>query len=180
MGVWVAPGAAADPLGSAAARPRSAGSRMATGLLVLSLVLAALVGAAALAGFRGEVILTGSMEPALSPGDLIVVDSVAASQLRPGDIVSFRDDRGVPITHRVIEVRTRRNGDLAMTTRGDTNTASERWTTRPDATVGRHAATLPALGRVTNWTSTPVGRMLVFGALGLLLAGVALRRIWRS
>jgi signal peptidase len=175
VAISVAPRAPEAPV-----RARSLGGRLSSALLALSLALAAAVGAAALAGYRGEVILTGSMEPTLSPGDLVVVKKVAASELAVGDVVSFRDRHGTPITHRVEAVRATRSGELAVRTRGDANNAPERWRTAPDATVGRRVATVPAIGKVTDWSGTPTGRLIVFGLFGTLVAGMALRRIWRS
>ncbi|WP_049894090.1 S26 family signal peptidase [Salinarchaeum sp. Harcht-Bsk1] len=41
---------------------------------------------------QSYVILSGSMEPALSPGDAIVVDDTAPSAIEEGDVVTFRRD----------------------------------------------------------------------------------------
>ncbi|HLE96331.1 MAG TPA: signal peptidase I, partial [Candidatus Thermoplasmatota archaeon] len=52
------------------------------------------------------VVLSGSMEPVLAPGDLIFIEEVPGDSLRVGDIATFKPDpRGdVLVTHRVIEV----------------------------------------------------------------------------
>jgi signal peptidase len=178
MGIWVAP---APPPERVLHPPTTRGhiaGRATTALLALSLVLLALVAAGAAAGYRGSVILTGSMQPALAPGDLVVVHSIAAAAMRPGEIVAFRDEHGTTITHRVKAVATRRDGSLAVTTQGDANNVSERWDTTPEATVGRVVTAVPQLGRVTSWTGSETGRLLVLGAIGALIAGYALRRIW--
>lgn len=176
MGVWVAPAPSAEALLEAPPRDRPAG-RAATALLVVSLLLAVLVAAGAGLGYRGSVILSGSMEPALSAGDLVVVQTIPAAQMRVGDIVSFGTPAGVTLTHRVTGLRASADG-LAVTTRGDANGVSERWTTAPEARVGRVRATIPALGHVTRWTGSTSGRLIVLGAIGMLVAGLALRRIW--
>lgn len=182
MGISVAPAPAPDRVLDRAGASTSVASRATTVLLVLSVLLALVAGAGAAAGYRGAVILTGSMEPALSPGDLVVVRRMPAADIRAGQIVSFRDDKhGVTITHRVTAVRPAAHGArLAVTTQGDANNAAEHWTTTPEATVGRVVATLPHVGRVTNWTGSPTGRVLVLGIIGVLVAGLALRKIWSS
>jgi signal peptidase len=178
MGVWVAPAPDAERiLRPASGRERIAG-RATTALLAISLALAAVVALGAVAGYRGEVILTGSMRPALDPGDLVVMRNTPAAELRPGQIVSFRNRSGATITHRVRTVAAQRSGRLTVTTQGDANNAPERWDTTAGATVGRLVATLPQVGQVTRWTGSSTGRLLVLGAIGLLIAGYALRRIW--
>src|SRR5438034_11360898 len=78
-------------------------SAVPTVLLCAALALALVAGVGAALGFRGEVILSGSMRPHLAPGDLVVVERVAPAQMRVGDVVSFSAPgrRGVTITHRV-------------------------------------------------------------------------------
>lgn len=178
-GLSVAPAPLAPTPPAAASGGRAAG-RGASILLALSLALAAIVAAAALLGYRGEAILTGSMRPALDPGDLVVVERIAAAQMRPGDVVSFRAPSGVTITHRVKAVAARRDGLLRVTTQGDANNVAEAWTTSPRATVGRVSARLPGAGGVLRWTGSPTGRLIVLGAIGALAAWLALRRIWRA
>src|SRR4051794_27420766 len=96
------------------------------------------VGAAALAGYRSEVVLTGSMRPTLSPNDMVVVHRIAADEMRIGDIVSFAapHQKGIVITHRVRAIAPARGGRLAITTRGDANNTSEHWTIAPTGSVG--------------------------------------------
>lgn len=176
-GLWVAPAPIASAPPAAAPSGRAAG-RAASALLAGSLALAAIAGGGALLGYRGEAILTGSMRPALDPGDLVVVERVPAARMRPGDVVSFRAPSGVTITHRVKALAARRNGLLRVTTQGDANNVAEAWTTSPRATVGRVTARLPRVGGVLRWTGSPTGRLIVLGTIGALAAGLALRRIW--
>ena len=55
-------------------------------------------------GFRAYNVLSGSMEPELSKGDLVIVRAVPAEKLQPGDIVTYypTDEAGTTVTHRVI------------------------------------------------------------------------------
>src|SRR3954451_16163739 len=87
--------------GPAAVAPARRISRVATVLLGLAVALALAVGAAAALGYRSEVILTGSMRPALSPNDMVLVHGIRASEMHVGDIVSFAapGQHGVVITH---------------------------------------------------------------------------------
>ena len=176
MTTWVATASHAEAL---AERPAgSAASRAATALLVVALLVAALSAGGAALGYRGVAILSGSMEPAISTGDLAVVDTIRASEMRVGDVVTFRAEAGFSVTHRVTAVRTKSDGALAVTTRGDANVAPERWATSPKATVGRVVTTVPELGALTRWTASENGRLIVLGIVAAFGAGLALRRIW--
>lgn len=178
MAVWFAPAPAAENVLETPPRYARALSRAATTLLAASLALAVVVAFGAAAGYRGTVILSGSMEPAVSKGDLVVVRTMPAADLRPGQIVSFRSPQGVPIVHRVATVEPRADGRLAVATKGDANNAPERWATSPEATVGRVTATLPGVGSITRWTGSETGRLLVLGLIGTAFCALGLRRIW--
>jgi signal peptidase len=178
LSISVAPAPRAEQL-LGAARPRGrVASRAASVLLALAILLALVAGMGAILGYRGEVILTGSMQPALHPGDMVIAQRVTADRLAVGDIVSFRSPSGFTITHRVRSIVRGRDGRLRIETRGDANNASEHWVVDRAAQVGRVALTLPHVGSVTHWTASPTGRFVVLGLIGGLGAALALRRIW--
>lgn len=53
-------------------------------------------------GFRAYNVLSGSMEPELSKGDMVIVKAVPAEELQTGDIVTYypTDEVGTTVTHR--------------------------------------------------------------------------------
>jgi signal peptidase I len=130
-------------------------------------------------GYEAFVVQSDSMAPALVTGDAIVTESISPSSLEVGDVVTFADATraGLLVTHRVTDLR--RDGTrTSVVTRGDGNTAVERWAVDDEVDVGRLVARLPKLGVLVTSVSTPVARAaLTTCALALLGAGV-LRRIW--
>jgi signal peptidase len=179
-------GAFSLPPAAAAVRhraPAPAGwaSRLATTLLVLSLALGAAVAVAAAGGLRAQVVLTGSMRPALEPDDMLVVQRMAAAELRVGDVVSFAAPAqpGVVITHRVRSLDSTTGGRIAVETRGDANSASEHWTIARAGSVGRVEMVLHGLGALTAWARDPLLRSACALLLSVLLAFLALRWVWR-
>lgn len=75
-------------------------------------------------GYRSYLVLSGSMEPAILPGDIVVARTVEESQVAEGDIVTFVDEDGVTVTHRIMEVITE-DGKKYYRTRGDSNNADD-------------------------------------------------------
>jgi signal peptidase len=164
-----------------ASQRRRAGDRLATLAVVLAAILAVVVGAAAAFGSRPEVVLTGSMQPAIEPNDVVIAKQIPAAAMRVGDIVSFGAPHapGITLTHRVRSIQAKGAGTLAVVTRGDANRAGERWTVARSATVGRVDATLPKLGVLTAWARDPLQRTIVFLAIGMAVLFAGLRMVWR-
>lgn len=142
--------------------------------LVAALVLPLALGA------RPYTVLSGSMEPAIGAGDLVVAERVSPPDVRIGDVVTFEDpERGNRLTtHRVGGIW--RDGDkLELVTKGDANNATERWRVASDGDLGRVAYTVPWVGNVTTLTRRPLGFALMVALPLLLLAINELMRIWR-
>jgi signal peptidase len=149
---------------------------------LLGLVCVALALAIALPlafGVRPHTVLTGSMAPAIAPGDVIVTERIEPPEARVGDVVLFRDpaDQQRTIAHRVKRIR--RAGDrLWFVTRGDANDHGERWRIAADGQLGRSLYTVPAVGHVAVLAGRiGPGLLLTLGVL--LLVANELWLIWR-
>lgn len=60
----------------------------------------------------------GSMHPFIRGGDIIEVEPVEASAIRPGEVIFYRSARGRLFAHRVIKVDAQ-HGQVALVTKGD-------------------------------------------------------------
>lgn len=124
-------------------------------------------------GYRPLVVMSGSMRPALQPGDIAVVEVIPAHEARLGDVVSFRDPSRaqVLVTHRVVAAH-EAGAQISFITQGDANTAGEQWTIEAGGSIGRLAVRIPLVGRLVLIPGRPGVRMaLVAGALLVLAAG---------
>ena len=158
------------------------GRRLPHGLATLGLVLALVcLAGIGVARATGHVVLadrSDSMRPAIAAGDLLLVRTVGASSVRAGDVVTFSDPTrdGVSITHRVVGVRP--EGDrIAFVTRGDANTASERWSIDRAGRVGRLAVVIPRAGHAADALAGRDARLFGVGLVALL-GLTTIRRIW--
>ncbi len=113
-------------------------------------------------GYSHLIVVSGSMEPALSPGDMILIRR--ESEYREGDVICFRDD-GDFVTHRLVG----RTADGAVT-KGDANNIPDPEPVRPEQIAGRVVLVIPRLGSAALFLRTPGGILLA----ALLALGVSL------
>ena len=99
-----------------------------------------------------SVILTGSMEPLIMPGDVVLVHKISNEddiyKLSKGDIINFK--RGnIIITHRIKEVLKDEAGNLSFETKGDNNNAIDEEKVQPNDIKGTVIKVVPKLGLLT-------------------------------
>jgi signal peptidase len=184
------PGASANP--SVTARGLVAGSARAGGRLIRAVLtfglwlalgfgicLTAAIALPTLAGYRALTVISGSMEPTIETGSIVLDKVISPLEAKPGDVVTFPDPSrdGRLVTHRLRNSRV--EGSMAhMVTKGDANDAVERWTVPLDGRIGRVAYHVPKLGYARALISTRMLRLALLAAvlaLGLLL----LLDVWR-
>jgi len=92
------------------------------------------------------VITSTSMEPALKPNDLIVVEKATVAQIEQGDIIAFDSHMEIGIVaHRAIEVY-EYDGDLVIDTRGDNAENEDPWYITDDDLIGKVKDVIPVVG----------------------------------
>lgn len=125
-------------------------------------------------------VMSGSMEPTIGTGDVVVARQTAPMDVRVGDIVTFRDplNHDRLITHRVREMHVK-GDDVVFTTRGDANTGEEHWAVPTTGTIGRVAYHVPRLGYFMVWFHSRYGLLLLIVLPSLLLGASELWRLWR-
>jgi signal peptidase len=145
----------------------------------LGLVLLVCLALPVLFGCRSLVVLSGSMEPAVPTGAVVVVDRIPAAEVAVGDVVAFRspEDPSRLLTHRVVAVGAK-DGMVAVETRGDANSGSEKWTIDPSGTVGRMLFAVPYLGYLIAPLQGTLVRLALVVVPALLLGGMLLFDIW--
>ena len=112
---------------------------------------------------------TGSMSPAIDPGDVVVAERVAPSDVRNGDVITFRAPLGshAPYTHRVVRIRYGADGP-EFVTQGDANAAPDGWTVRYAAEGWRVVQVVPRAGLVVAYVQSPTGRQMIAASVFIL------------
>jgi len=149
--------------------------------LAAAVLLALAVALPLAVGDRPYTVLTGSMEPTIAAGDVVIDERISPVDAQVGDVVTFRDpeDQDKLITHRVQRIR-RAGSHLWFVTQGDANNTTERWRIAADGELGRVVYTVPWVGHLAVLTHTPGGLLLILLVPLTLLGAEELRRIWCS
>ncbi len=118
----------------------------------LALLFTALIGL--VAGYRAMVVVSGSMEPYIQRGDIVV--SAPASNPEEGDVIAYAGPRGV-IVHRVVDEGVGEDGEVFFRTKGDANSAPDPWEVPRKAVIVRVVAVIPYLGYPIYYLSLLLG-----------------------
>ncbi len=127
-----------------------------------------------LLGIRPLVVRSGSMEPTYSVGDVVLVESRTAGDLKVGDVATRFDDPDAldSLTHRVVAID-RAGGEVTIETRGDANSSSEVWTVPLETRVGLVVVDVPVVGRPATIVRNSAAWM-VLGGVSLGVVGLGL------
>ena len=114
-----------------------------------------------LIGYRSYTVLSGSMEPEFYPGDIVIAKHKNETDIKVNDIVTYRDNDGVIITHRIIE-----ETPDGYITKGDNNNVEDADILTKENIIGEVKFSIPKIGYVMDFLSKP----MVIAAEMILLA----------
>lgn len=123
--------------------------------------------------FKLLVVETGSMEPTIQTGSVVVVSR--ANDYQPGDIITFRDSTRskTSVTHRIVELE---NGQFV--TKGDANDSADFNKVTSANIVGKVRLWIPYIGYVLAAVRTRIGVILVIGIPTLVIIGDQISKIF--
>lgn len=96
-----------------------------------------------------SIILTGSMEPEIFPGDIVLIQKILEEdkiyKLMEGDVINFKRD-GYTVTHRIEEIITDEAGNRSFRTKGDNNKSADEIIVEPNDINGIVVNVVPKVG----------------------------------
>ena len=130
-------------------------------LLAVGVIVAALMFAASnspnksLFGYRYYTVLTPSMEPSYSVGDMVFVKITDADNIQVGDVITFNPSSNgeAYLTHRVVEKLYDYNGTgvICFRTKGDANDSEDSFLIDEDRVIGTVKLRIPTLGYIVRF-----------------------------
>jgi len=123
--------------------------------------------------FLSFVIQSGSMEPTIMTGDMIVDRTDRAFGV--DTIITFKDPQGHTITHRIIKIDKSENGSLGFITKGDNNEDPDGYVTPPSKVLGTWWFTIPKLGYILVYSRSFFGITVI---VSLFAGWIVSEQVW--
>jgi len=95
---------------------------------------------------------SGSMEPALPVGSVVVIKPVDPNKLQKDEIICFKLSNPQSITHRIIDIT-----DEGFVTKGDANEDPDSFVVQKKNIIGKVVFTIPYVGYLNHFVKTPLG-----------------------
>ena len=130
-------------------------------------------------GYQSFVIYSGSMEPTVKVGSLLLTRPVDVEDLRVGDVITYRSPGNhTTLTHRIVSIR-QEDGDWVFQTKGDANPEPDPREVILRGQVTKMAFGIPYLGYVVDFARSTAGiaLFLLVPAAGLVL--IQAGKMWR-
>ncbi|SFB19464.1 signal peptidase, endoplasmic reticulum-type [Lentibacillus halodurans] len=151
-----------------------------TGMLFVVVSAKASGGEPEIFGYQLKTVLSGSMEPDIQTGSIIAVNPDGdMTRFQKGDVITYMEEEGKLVTHRVVEVIN--SGEHVMyRTKGDNNDAFDISPVLSENVVAEYTGfTIPYLGYLVNLSQSQNGAFLLL-IPGLLLLGYSGFMIWKA
>jgi signal peptidase I len=100
-------------------------------------------------GWSPTLVTSGSMEPLVTPGDVVMVRPVAPDELVPNTVVLFERGDGQRVLHRIVE----QMPDGSFRTQGDANAVPDSEFVQVENIRGAAVLAVPWVGRPSLWFS---------------------------
>lgn len=113
-------------------------------------------------GYGTLEVISGSMEPTIKVGDLIIVNT-KYDELKENDIITFYDEKGSFVTHRIIEIK-----DGEYITKGDNNNSEDQGTINNDDIVAKYVTRLNGMGKLMAAFKNPITMIMIL-VIGILV-----------
>ena len=141
-------------------------------LVVLVVIFAVFLMGSRLMGLQVFNVISGSMEPTYSVGDLLYVKTVDPDSVKVGDPITFvLNEDLVVATHRVVNIDSE---NRLFTTKGDANETEDAAPVHFNNLIGVPVFSVPLLGYVSAYIQNPPGMYVAIGLGVVLLAMVFL------
>lgn len=129
--------------------------------------------------YQTYTVLSGSMEPTLPVGSVIVAVPARGEELHTGDIITVANPQhaGALVTHRIIAIDNSPQG-RTFQTKGDANSVVDGWVVPGTGSGWRYAFAIPYLGYALSTLQSDIGRLLLLVIPTVLFAGLMLVEIW--
>ncbi|MDM5331343.1 signal peptidase I SipW [Neobacillus sp. CF12] len=132
-------------------------------------------------GYQLKTVLSGSMEPGIKTGSIILVKPGRdMEKLNKGDVITFINEDRVIVTHRILEV-IKSGEQVSYRTKGDNNKTADPNSVLSNNILAKYTGfTIPYVGYIADFAKSKAGNALFLILPGILLICYSLFSIWNS
>lgn len=129
--------------------------------------------------FKVLTVLSGSMEPAIKTGSVVVVKPVDNYKIE--DVITFSNPGkpGETITHRIYDMKVT-EGRIFYITKGDANNAPDQREIPEREVLGKVLFSIPYLGYAVDFAQKPLGFALIILIPAVIIIGDEIRKIYEE
>jgi len=124
-------------------------------------------------------VLSGSMEPAIGTGSIVFVVETPVEQIQENDVITYQDDGGNLVTHRVVEKHEAQTS-VRFVTKGDANDNRDPEPVYRSDVVGIVLFSIPLLGYVVGFGNTTAGYVVLVLVPVTLFIFNELWELWKA
>ncbi len=112
-------------------------------------------------GWKPFIVLSGSMETEIMPGDLVIVKEIDTKELKENDIIAFKTSNEKVITHRIVEKVITEDGTIRYKTKGDKNNIEDPDYVLENQIEGIYKFRIAGLGNLAISMQKPIGMIVI-------------------
>lgn len=117
-------------------------------------------------GYKALVISSGSMEPTLNIGDIVIIKETKQEQISKGNIITFRKD-GYNITHRINDI-IEKDGEKYYQTKGDKNTTNDADLVKYEEIEGVYVFKIDKIGSIITYAQNTTTIIIIICVIYLI------------
>lgn len=163
---------------------RTIGNATVAGVSLIAVVIIIVIAVPGAVGAEASyVVLSDSMEPAFSSGDIVIVQSVAPAAISTGDVITYQSPRAEGnaqrVSHRVIGID-QTQGEYVFQTKGDANEQPDAYQVSEADLTGKVWFVIPYVGYLVQFAGTTLGMFLLIVVPGILLVVTELWSVYQD
>ena len=135
-------------------------------IILLLIIVAGILIVPQMLGMNTLAVLSGSMQPNIPVGSLIIIDDVKFDDLKVDDVITYKVNSSTLVTHRIVSLDSNKQ---EMITKGDANEVDDGSPISYQNVVGKLLFTVPLLGYLSVYMKTPLGIAILCGIIFVLI-----------
>jgi signal peptidase len=150
-----------------------------TYIVVIIFAFLAISSKFSIGGFRILIVMSGSMEPAIKTGSVVIDKNITDYQI--GDVITFKNENQPKetTTHRIHDIKCQ-DGNCLYITKGDANDGIDSESVESSQIVGKTLISIPYFGYVVKFARTLPGLLILIVMPATIIVYEEMKKLYRE